>query len=205
MTTPPANAQPLPAGETAAGGRYLIERLLGKGGMASVYAVLDTASGQRAALKRLHAEAAPSAAPLFEREYRTLASLRHPCIVEVYDYGVDAEGPYYTMELVDGRDLSGHAPVPWRSACAYLRDVASIVGLLHARQLLHRDLSPRNLMDCDGRLKLIDFGALADFGRPAEVAGTPPFVPPEALRGERLDQRADLFALGALGYWLVTG
>lgn len=204
MTTR-VGTQPVAEGPATVGGRYFVERLLGKGGMASVYAVVDSVSGQRAALKRLHADAAAVTGPLFEREYRTLASLRHPCIVEVYDYSVDADGPFYTMELVDGQDLSSSAPVPWRKACAYLRDAASIVGLLHARNLLHRDLSPRNVMDCGGRLKLIDFGALAEFGPPQDVAGTPPFVPPEAARGEPLDQRADLFALGALGYWLVTG
>ncbi|MDB4987661.1 MAG: Protein kinase, partial [Myxococcaceae bacterium] len=80
------------------------------------------------------------------------------------------------------------------------------LGVLHARRLLHRDLSPRNLLRTpSGRLKLIDFGALASFGPNPDLVGTPPFVPPEALRGEPLDQRSDLFALGALGYWLITG
>ncbi|HEX5660541.1 MAG TPA: protein kinase [Polyangiales bacterium] len=181
-------------------------RLLGQGGMGSVYAVVDRTNGARLALKRLHGNTREKAGSLFEREYRTLAGLRHPNIVEVYDYGTDEEGAYYTMELVEGRDLSTRAPLPWRKACGYLRDTASILGLLHARRLLHRDLSPRNLIEtADGQLKLIDFGALADFGPAHDLVGTPPFVAPEALRTAPLDQRSDLFALGALGYWLITG
>jgi tetratricopeptide (TPR) repeat protein len=187
-------------------GRYEVTRLLGQGGMGSVFAVVDRTNGAQLALKRLHGNAREKAGSLFEREYRTLAGLRHPCIVEVYDYGTDEAGAYYTMELVEGRDLGTRAPLPWRRACGYLRDTASILGLLHARRLLHRDLSPRNLIETpDGRLKLIDFGALADFGPASDLVGTPPFVAPEALRTAPLDQRSDLFALGALGYWLITG
>ncbi|MEY4507925.1 MAG: hypothetical protein RLZZ450_47 [Pseudomonadota bacterium] len=174
--------------------------------MGAVYAVVDKTNGAQLALKRLHSSARDKANALFEREYRTLAGLRHPNIVEVYDYRTDSEGAYYTMELVEGRDLSTRAPLPWRTACRYLRDTASILGLLHARRLLHRDLSPRNLIETpSGLLKLIDFGALAEFGLPLDVVGTPPFVSPEALRTSPLDQRSDLFALGALGYWLITG
>lgn len=191
---------------TVIGGRYLVERLLGQGGMGSVYVAIDTGSLRRVALKQLSREASPKTMALFEREYHTLAGLRHPCIVETYEYGSDEGSAFYTMELVQGNDLSKQAPMPWREACACLRDVASILGLLHARDLLHRDLSPRNLLrQPNGRLKLIDFGALAPFGVSSEVVGTPPFMAPESLRGERLDQRSDLFALGALGYWLLTG
>jgi serine/threonine protein kinase len=188
-------------------GRYRVEQLIGQGGIGAVYAVVDGASGKRLALKRLSADANSAAAGLFEREYHTLAGLKHPCIVEVYDYGSDALGAFYTMELVEGGDLSRAAPMPWREACRNVRDdAASLLGLLHARRLVHRDLTPRNLLrGPSGRLKLIDFGALAAFGPSNEVAGTPPFIPPEALRTRNLDQRSDLFSLGALAYWLVTG
>ncbi|MET0283086.1 MAG: AAA family ATPase [Polyangiales bacterium] len=200
----PANSQDV-AGLRIAG-RYTLERLLGQGGMGAAYIAVDATTGKRVALKRLAAKRADKAQRLFEREYQTLASLRHPGIVEVYDYGLDEQGPFYTMELIDGRELTTLAPMPWREACACLRDVASILGLLHARKLVHRDLSPRNLLRLpDGRLKLIDFGALAGFGPSGETVGTPPFLAPEALRGEPLDQRSDLFSLGALGYWLMTG
>lgn len=191
--------------EPLLGGCYRVVRQLGRGGMSTVYAVVDVASGRRLALKQLHRAASESASVLFEREYRTLAGLRHPCIVEVYDYHADRDGPFYTMELLEGSDLGSVAPLPWREACACLRDAASIVGLLHARSLVHRDLSPKNLWRTpNGRIKLLDFGALAPFGPASHVLGTPPFVAPEAVQGAPLDQRADLFALGALGYWLIT-
>ncbi|MDB4977594.1 MAG: serine/threonine protein kinase [Myxococcaceae bacterium] len=187
-------------------GRYRVQRLLGQGGMGAVYAVVDLSNQRELALKRLASGASAATAALFEREYHTLAGLRHPCIVEVYEYGRHQGELFYTMELIDGVDLSKQAPMPWRDACRDLRDAASILGILHARQLLHRDLSPRNLLRSrSGRLKLIDFGALAKFGPSSELVGTPPFVAPEALRGAALDHRTDLFALGALAYWLVTG
>jgi tRNA A-37 threonylcarbamoyl transferase component Bud32/tetratricopeptide (TPR) repeat protein len=205
MSRVAAGSDPVSRGATIAG-RYVIEGVLGEGGMACVYAVLDKSTDTRLALKRLKADARPTEVRLFEHEYRILAGLRHPCIVEVYDFGVDAEGAYYTMELVDGRDLRERAPVDWRTACGYLRDAASILGLLHARRLVHRDLGPRNLIEArGGRLKLIDFGALAEFGKAREIAGTPPFIAPEAITTGQLDQRSDMFALGALGYWLITG
>lgn len=202
---PPAVPEVRPDAERVAG-RYTLERLLGEGGTAAVYVALDALDGRRVALKRLLPDAPTRARTLFEREYEVLVSLRHPSIVEAFDYGHDGDSVYYTMALIDGVDLRKQAPLPWRTVCAHLRDVASILGLLHARRLLHRDLSPRNLLcTSDGGLKLIDFGAVAPFGVNPDIVGTPPFVPPEALTRGELDQRYDLFALGALGYFLITG
>jgi serine/threonine protein kinase len=143
---------------------------------------------------------------LFQREYHTLAQLAHPRIIEVYDYGLDAAGPFYTMELLEGRDLGSAAPLEWRRACEVLRDVASALALLHSRRLLHRDVSPRNVHATEhGPAKLIDFGAMAPIGFSELLVGTPPFVPPEAIHGQALDSRSDLYSLGALGYFLLTG
>jgi hypothetical protein len=174
--------------------------------MGAAYSAFDETKKERVALKRLSADAPKVATSLFEREYYTLAGLRHRNIVEVYDYGCDRDGAYYTMELLEGTDLGKLAPLSWEEVCRCLRDTASILGVLHARRLLHRDLSPRNLFrEADGRIKLIDFGALSPFGVPTEIVGTPPLIPPEALGKTGLDQRSDLYALGALGYWLLTG
>ena len=187
-------------------GRYRLGRLLGRGGLGSVYQVHDMAADKRLALKRLSKDASPVAAALFEREYHALAGLRHPGIVEVFEYGRDDGVPFYTMELIEGGDLGTASLMPWREVCRNVRDTASILGVLHARQLVHRDLSPRNLLRSQsGRLKLIDFGAVAPFGPTKQLVGTPPFVAPEALGAARLDQRTDLFALGAIAYWLMTG
>src|SRR5690348_8880098 len=105
-------------------GRYELLEQLARGGVGRVYRARDRSSGRDVALKRLlssHDTRGPILA-LFEREYRTLHSLKHPRIIEVYDYGVDAGGAYYTMELLSGTDLGKLAPLPYQQACAYLRD-----------------------------------------------------------------------------------
>ncbi|MFM2418620.1 MAG: hypothetical protein RL385_3343, partial [Pseudomonadota bacterium] len=86
-----------------------------------VYSAWDEAEQRTLALKRPLPDAAPRQIELLASEYRTLVSLKHPRIIEVYDYGFDAEGPYYTMELLDGMDLRARSPLPWRQVCTYLR------------------------------------------------------------------------------------
>jgi tRNA A-37 threonylcarbamoyl transferase component Bud32 len=177
--------------------------------MAQVYRVRDNRTGAKLALKRSWARSTRKEQRrrvFLEREFQTLAHLSHPCIIAVHDYGVDEDGPYYTMELLDGADLDKTGQLPWREACALLRDVASSLAILHSRGLLHRDVSARNVRRTgNGRAKLIDFGAMASIGVPSEVVGTAPFVAPEVLQMQALDARADLFSLGALAYYLVTG
>lgn len=189
-------------------GRYRVVRELARGGVGAVYEALDGSTGKRVALKRLLHDPAqkPRLAMLFESEYDTLARLRHPRIVEVFDYGIDKRGPYFTMELLDGQDIGELEPIAYKEACRYLRDVASSLALLHTRRRLHRDLSPRNVrITSDGRCRLLDFGTMASFGVAEDIVGTPPLVPPEALRGAALDHRADLYSLGALAYRVLSG
>jgi Protein kinase domain/AAA ATPase domain len=199
----------LPPPGSVIGGRFVLEEALGRGGMASVYRVRDPKTGERLALKRSWAKDSVRAArrrALLEREFHTLAHLRHPRIIEVYDYGVDEHGPYYTMELLDGADLDQAGKLPWQEACGLLRDIASSLAIVHSRGLIHRDVSSRNVRrTADGRAKLIDFGAMVSMGIANDVVGTPPFMAPEVLQMQALDARADLFSLGALGYYLLTG
>jgi eukaryotic-like serine/threonine-protein kinase len=199
-----------PSHETAPHGRYDVQEELARGGMGAVFRAYDRLLERTVALKRLSfpRDAALRArlTTLFQGEYDTLAQLAHPSIVEVYEYGIDSEGPYYTMELLSGGDLSKAAPLSFDKAARLLRDVASALALVHARRFIHRDLSPANVrLTSDGHAKLIDFGALASFGIPQEIVGTPAFIAPECLARAPLDQRADLYALGALAYWCVTG
>jgi Protein kinase domain/AAA ATPase domain len=189
--------------------RYDVRALLARGGMGSVYHVHDRLLSRDVALKRLYVEneaARPKLSTLFEHEYRNLVHLAHPGIVEVYDYGVDRDGPYYTMELLSGKDLTAQRPESLTAACAIFREVASALALVHTRGLIHRDLSPSNVrLTAQGKAKLIDFGALAPFGTQRMVVGTPSFVAPECLDAKAmLDQRTDLYALGALMYWVLT-
>ncbi len=191
-------------------GRYVLHGELGSGGMGVVHRAEDRANQRMVAFKQLHSTGAGAKRrtleALFEREYHALVRLKHARIVEVFDYGHTDQGPYYTMELLDGKDLQQLAPLPVREACRHLRDVASSLALIHAHRLVHRDISPRNVrLTSDGRAKLIDFGALTTFGIAEEVVGTPSCMAPEALRRLALDQRTDLFALGVTGYWALTG
>jgi hypothetical protein len=178
--------------------------------MAEVCAALDLQTNRRVALKRLQAATSPETqrrnVELFEHEFHTLAQLAHPRVVAAYDFGVDADGVYYTMELLDGGDLQQLAPLPWRIACAVARDVCSALSLLHSRRLVHRDLSPRNVRRAgDGRAKLIDFGAVAPMGQNKVLVGTPPCCAPESVHLQPLDARTDLYALGATLYYMLVG
>jgi hypothetical protein len=193
--------------------RYRELGVLGEGGMGVVYKVHDTHDDRVLALKRMAVatpdganEARAQATARFRREYHTLAELAHPNIIEVYDFGIDEAGPYYTMEFLEGSDVREAAPMRWQEVCALLRDVAAALALLHSRRLLHRDISPRNVCRTRaGRAKLIDFGALSPMGVERVLAGTPPFIPPECVARQSLDGRTDIYGLGALAYFLLTG
>jgi hypothetical protein len=173
--------------------------------MARVWRALDAATAEPVALKLLHVDNAAARAQ-FRREYAALAKLQHPRVIRAFEYGTSEQGvPYYTMELVEGQELLALTLQPWRRACEILRDVCTSLALLHAQRLVHRDVSPRNVrLDHEGRAKLLDFGALAPFGVPSDIVGTPVCMAPEALRRGPLDARTDLFALGAVAYWLLT-
>lgn len=189
---------------------YRVLAELGRGGMARVYRVQDERTGRELALKQLVAseERLASLRAMFEHEYYTLRDLAHPNIVRVFDVGVDAERPFYTMELLDGTDVrqaAQNTPLSARDCCVLLRDCASALALVHSRRLVHRDVSPRNVWwSSSARAKLIDFGTLIAMGPQTRVAGTPPYLPPEALLAQPLDARSDLYALGALAYYVVT-
>ncbi|HTU61012.1 MAG TPA: serine/threonine-protein kinase, partial [Polyangiales bacterium] len=186
--------------------RYAVERVLGSGGMGEVLAVRDRSTGKRFALKRLLKDAKARHTMLLSREFHTLHGLAHPNVVQTFDYGLNQGLPYYTMELLEGSDVEGMAPLHWSQVVPILRDVTSALSLLHARHLLHRDVSARNVWrTTSGVVKLMDFGTLASFGDAIDIAGTPPYLAPEALRSRLLDQRTDLYAVGALGYFLLTG
>ncbi|HEX4351623.1 MAG TPA: AAA family ATPase, partial [Polyangiales bacterium] len=120
--------------------------------------------------------------------------------------GVDEFGPYFTMELVAGRELSELAPFEWRVACRLAIDIASALSLLHSRRLVYRDLNPRNVYCIpNGSAKLLDFGATVSMGVSKQVVGTPAYCPPEVLDLQPLDGRTDLYALGATLYFMLTG
>lgn len=212
------SAPPVPSTERSATGgsnhvsrtgkRFRVLERIAEGATSDVYRAIDERTGRAIALKRLKAEQRKNGRALlqFEREFRTLLELHHPCIIEVYEFGWDDAQPYYTMELLEGRDVRKAAPMPYAQACRYLRDLASSLALLHSRRLIHRDVSPANARLSEaGRCKLIDFGSLSPFGVAGERVGTVPYMAPEQLWEGSIDHRADLFSLGATAYFMLTG
>lgn len=195
------------------GDRYQVYQQVGKGGMAVVYRALDTKMGKEVALKqmRFNSEKADQQKlheleTLFEHEFYILAQLAHPRVIDVYDYGKSSSGSYYTMELLDGGDIRELAPLPYKQACEVFIDICSVLGMLHSRHQLHRDLSPLNIRCTrDGKAKLIDFGAMTPFGPCKRVVGTPPFTPPEVVGLQTTDARSDIYSLGATLYFALTG
>jgi serine/threonine-protein kinase len=161
----------------------------------------------------------------FEREAQATASMRCPHTVELYDFGVADDGTFfYVMELLDGLDLDAlvrtHGPVPAARAVYLLRQVCHSLGEAHDIGLIHRDLKPANIFACRyGRetdwVKVLDFGMVkhrAERGDSAPkltaenvVGGTPAYMSPEQALGEPLDGRADLYAVGCVAFWLLTG
>jgi len=190
--------------------RYKVQEIVGEGGMAIVYKVLDLKTRQELALKRLHRKGVGGSlkaiSELFENEYYTLTQLAHPGVVTVFNYGQSEGLPYYTMELLDGGELHDRAPIGWKEACSILVSVCSALGLLHSRRQVHRDVTARNI-HCtrNGEAKLIDFGAMVPMGRCKRIVGTPAYTPPEVVGLQSLDARADLYSLGATLYYILTG
>ncbi|MCD6499468.1 MAG: protein kinase [Deltaproteobacteria bacterium] len=200
-------------------GKYLLKRELGKGGMASVYLATDTELDRLVAIKLLHPLIAdrPEGKKRFHREARAAARLKHPNVIEVYDYsaGRDDEPPYLVYEYVNGPNLAAfirnHAP-PWPEIVAAAGvALAHGLGAAHKEGIIHRDVKPENvLVDRSGRLVVTDFGIARLMGdktmtATGAVMGSPAYMSPEQARGERLDQRSDLFSLGGLLYHMATG
>jgi serine/threonine-protein kinase len=213
-------------------GRYRLDRRRGRGGMGTVYQATDSALERRVAVKLIREDWVGSvdAAQRFRREARAAAGFAHPNVVTVHDYGVEAESrAFLVMELLEGRTLRDELNRDKRLAPSRVRQilcgVCAAVQAAHQRQLIHRDLKPQNIFLARGTdavseaVKVLDFGISKflpadDESAPTRtraeteagaLVGTPAYMSPEQLAGERLDAHWDLWALAVVAYEALTG
>ena len=199
--------------------RYRIERELGQGGMATVYLAHDLKHDRDVAIKVLHPElAAALGGDRFLSEIKTTAKLQHPHILPLLDSG-EADGLlYYVMPFVAGESLRARldreTQLPIDEAVRIAREVADALGHAHAQGIVHRDIKPENILLQEGHALVADFGialAVTAAGGPRMTQtglslGTPGYMSPEQAMGEKtLDSRADIYALGAVTYEMLTG
>jgi len=202
---------------TVLSGRYRLEAKLGSGGMSTVYLARDETLDRSVAVKVMHREMSeqPDQLERFRQEARAVAKLSHPNVVSVIDAGEDGGYPYIVFEYVEGETLkqriSRVGALDTQEAIAYAIEIARGLTVAHARQMVHRDIKPQNiLIDHDGRAKLTDFGIsrqLEQDGMTAtgRVLGTTDYVAPEQAMGQGTDQRSDIYSLGVVLYEMLVG
>ncbi|MCB9701404.1 MAG: protein kinase [Myxococcales bacterium] len=206
---------------TVFAGRYKIERRLGRGGMGLVYRANQTDANRKVVLKVLAPDwiGDPEALARFEREARGLSALQHPNIVAIHDYGSFDGRAYIVMEYVAGETLERFVKRKGQLTLADFVPIAAQVlkglGEAHSRGIIHRDIKPANLMLCErqGRanyVKILDFGLAKLVSGSSDITkqnvlGTPTCLSPEQIKGEKLDQRVDVYAVGILFYYMLAG
>jgi hypothetical protein len=207
-------------------GQYRLRRRLGSGGMGEVYLAEHQLLKRPCALKLIRTDATtdPRALARFEAEVRLTATLSHPNTVEIFDYGRAEDGTYYyVMEYLPGLSLAElverHGPLPPARTVYLLRQVCGALREAHAAGLIHRDIKPSNIIAArrggmDDVAKLFDFGLVrpattapaAHLSALGQILGTPLFMSPEQAAASReLDERSDIYSLGAVAYFLLTG
>jgi hypothetical protein len=217
-TPAPLVDPPLPS--DLLGGRYQVLNQLGRGGMGAVYRALDRLNGRVVTLKRLRVPASPDGATSsasdsrleLAREFSLLASLRHPNIISVLDYGFDADGmPFFTMDLEENAVtvIDAARGRPLLVQVDLLVQTLRALAYLHRHDIIHRDLKPDNVVVVDGQVKVLDFGlsAYLDTIDPTSRSwvGTLPYMAPEVLRGDLVTARADLYGFGMIAYEILNG
>ena len=195
------------------GNRYKVLATLGEGGMGTVFLVEDTTNGNQVALKVLSMKGAggqvdQNAVLQFKQEFRIMSKLKHPNNCEVYDFGILPDGnPYFTMEVVPGKGLDEMIPVSPDDFTNILRQISLALGFIHQSGFVHCDLKPENVrVKPDGTVKLMDFGLMDVAGTSGgAIKGTLAYMAPEVAKRDRIDQRSDIYSLGAVNYQLLTG
>ncbi len=198
-------------------GRYEIRSELGRGGMAAVYRAYDPHFEREVAIKVLPSEFLhdPGFRARFEREAKTIAALEHPAVVPVYDFGEEDGRLYLVMRLMAGGTLSSRlqdGAMPVEEVSQIMVRIGSALDVAHAQGIVHRDLKPGNILfDQYGEAYLSDFGiarlnqAQATLTGSKAALGTPGYMSPEQIQGERVDARSDIYALGVIIFEMLTG
>lgn len=200
-------------------GKYILAGMIGRGGMAEVYKSRHPDLDREVAVKVLHPflTDTPGFVERFRREARAAASLRHPNIVQIYDFDVTEEGLYYmVMEYIDGESydtyLAHHTlPLPQAQITNFYRQICSALQVAHEKGVVHRDIKPANIMiDKQGRPYLADFGIAQIVGdtrltQSGMSTGTPQYMSPEQVTGGTISPATDIYALGIMLYQLTTG
>src|SRR5438874_4572069 len=201
-------------------GAYRVEGSIGAGSMGEVFKGIDTGLNRHVAIKILsekHRDS-PELRQRFVREGRAVAAISHPNVVQVFATGSFDERPYIAMELLDGTDLGStvekKGPLSSVEAAHAVLDAAQGLAAASKAGLIHRDVKPTNLVRlADGKVKVTDFGLAKPVDPGAEpaltamgvVVGTPDYIAPEQARGEKIDERVDIYALGGTLYFLLIG
>jgi non-specific serine/threonine protein kinase len=221
-TAPPTTVDQAaaPPGTPARLGHYTITRKLGEGGMGVVYEARDERLHRTVALKTLPAlSGGDTSRKRLWREARASASVNHPNICQIYEIGEDTAGLFIAMELLEGDTLAEQlqrGPLSVADAVSVGLEILAALAALHARGIVHRDLKPSNVFRTPHGVKLLDFGlarpeleramtAATDITRTGAIMGTPRYMAPEAIRGETVDARSDLFAVGAMLFEMLSG
>ena len=196
-------------------GKYKIVGKIGQGAMGEVFKAHDAVLNRMVAIKTISADlgADETLRKRFQREAQSAGRLNHPNIITVYDYGEERNKIYMAMELLEGIDLkqtiAQRAPLSLDEKLEIMDQIADGLAFAHAADIVHRDLKPANIhLLTNGQVKIMDFG-LARLGgsemtRAGSVMGTPHYMSPEQVRGERADSRSDIFSLGCVFYELLT-
>ncbi|OBG29329.1 serine/threonine protein kinase [Mycobacterium sp. 852002-51057_SCH5723018] len=203
--------------DTLLDGRYLVQSKIASGGTSTVYRGLDTRLDRPVAVKVMDSRYAGDEQFLtrFQLEARTVARLKNPGLVAVYDQGLDARHPFLVMELIEGGTLrellAERGPMPPHAVAAVLRPVLGGLAAAHRAGLVHRDVKPENvLISDDGEVKIADFGlvravAAAGITSTSVILGTAAYLSPEQVRDGNAGPRSDVYSAGVLTYELLTG
>ncbi len=197
--------------------RFTVESLLGRGGMGSVFKARELTLDRYVALKIVPDVRRHDAkfVDRFRQEARIAARLRHPRIVSVHEVGTLGGFPYFSMDFIEGSTLRSviarRGPLPAEDAISVTVEICRAVGHAHSKGVIHRDLKPENVMiDTEGDVFVMDFGLARATEEPGltqsgVIMGTPFYMSPEQLNGEKLDERSDVYSIGLILYHCLTG